>query len=188
MTKIKNNPIMKGASGMLGDTVVYREHRGKVIMSNRPKTGGILTPNQERAKSRFKSAVAYAKLMTADPVTKAEYQPSKTSKFTSAYSVALTDFLTAPKVNLIDAGRYGGQIGDEILIKAVDDFKVTQVQISIFAAGGNLLEQGVVALVPGTVEDFLYTATVANALLPGTKIVVTVRDKAGNVTTEEKIL
>jgi len=27
---------MKGASGILGDVVVYREFRGKLIMSNRP--------------------------------------------------------------------------------------------------------------------------------------------------------
>src|SRR5688500_1122766 len=102
MSKIKNNPIMKGASGMLGDTVVYREHRGTVIMSNRPKKGRVLTPNQELAKSRFTSAAAYAKKQIADPVTKAEYQPGPTSRLTSAYSVALTDYLKTPKENLIE--------------------------------------------------------------------------------------
>ena len=51
MSKIMNNPIMKGASGMLGDVVVYREVRGNLIMSNRPKRGRILTPTHEEAGS-----------------------------------------------------------------------------------------------------------------------------------------
>ncbi len=188
MSKIKNNPIMKGASGMLGDVVVYREVRGNVIMSNRPKKSGVLTPHQETARSRFLRAVQFAKRQTANPVTKAEYQPDANSRFFSAYSRAMADYLSSPIIHNIDASRYGGVIGDEVLIRATDDFKVTLVNVSIFSAGGNLLEQGDAVLLQDAVEDYVYTATVANAALPGTKVLVTVRDKPGNLTVEEKVL
>src|SRR5690606_39904960 len=108
MSKIKNNPIMKGASGMLGDVVVYRQLRGELIMSNRPKKREVLTPHQEKAKARFKRAVLYAKRQINDPVLKAFYQPRPSSRFTSAYAAAVGDFLSTPKVHEIDTTRYGG--------------------------------------------------------------------------------
>jgi len=37
MSKINNNPLLNGVSGMLGDVVVYRQVRGGVIMANKPK-------------------------------------------------------------------------------------------------------------------------------------------------------
>ncbi len=188
MTKIKNNPIMKGASGMLGDVVVYREHRGNVVMSNRPKRSSILTPSQEHARSNFLRAVKYAKRQVADPVAKVEYQPSPTSRFTSAYAVAVSDYLTAPTISLVDVSRYAGAVGDVIFIKASDDFKVVSVFVTILKADGSVLEQGEAVLQPDGVEEYDYTATVAFPKAPGMKVVVAVRDKPGNVTTEEKVL
>jgi hypothetical protein len=188
MTKIKNNPIMKGASGMLGDVVVYREHRGTLIMSNRPKKREVITAQQELVKSRFLRAVQYAKKQIADPVTKAEYQPGPQSRITSAYAAAVADYLSAPEITLVDAGKYGGAVGDKIFIRATDDFKVTTVQVSISQPDGTLIEQGDAILVPESTEDYVYTATVATVKAPGMKVVVTVHDKPGNITTEEKVL
>ncbi len=179
---------MKGVSGMLGDVVVYRELRGSVIMSNRPKKRELLTPQQEETKSRFLRAVAYAKRQIADPVSKALYQPSPHSRLTSAYAAAVADYLKAPEIRSIDTTRYAGAIGDEILIRAFDDFKVTSVLVSITSAAGNLLEQGVPELLLDSVDDYVYKATVANAVLPGTKISVVVRDKPGNTTVKEIVV
>jgi hypothetical protein len=187
MSKILNNPIMKGVSGMLGDVVVYREHRGTLVMSNRPRKRETLTPYQELAKSRFLRAVQYAKKQIADPVTKAEYTPSPQSRVTSAYAAAVADYLSVPKINLVDDAVYGGAVGDKIFIRATDDFKVTSVHVSIFKADGQLLEQGDAVLQPESVEDFTYTATVGIVKAPGMKILVTVRDKPGNITTAEKV-
>lgn len=179
---------MKGASGMLGNVVVYREHRGDLIMSNRPKKREVLTPHQSETRSKFLRAVQYAKRMIADPLTKAEYQPGPDSKLTSAYAAAMRDYLSAPVIHSINTSRYGGAVGDEILIKATDDFKVTALNVAIFNAQGNLLEQGNALLAQDSVEDYVYNATVANPLIPGTKVLVTVRDKPGNITVEERML
>jgi hypothetical protein len=99
MPKIDNNPIMKGASGMLGGVVVYRQFRGMTIMSNRPKKAKVITPHQQAIKSRFLLAVEYAKKQIADPVLKAKYEPDPGSKFTSAYVAAIADYLRSAKQN-----------------------------------------------------------------------------------------
>jgi hypothetical protein len=93
MPKINNNPIMKGARGMLGGVVVYRQFRGMTIMSNRPRKSKVITQHQQNIKSRFLLAVEYAKKQIADPVLKAKYQPDTGSKFTSAYVAAIADYL-----------------------------------------------------------------------------------------------
>lgn len=173
---------------MLGKVVVYREHRGKLVMSNRPKRTGILTPNQVQAKSRFLGAVKYAKKQMADPVSKQEYQPSPDSRFTSAYSRAVADFLTAPVISHVDVSRYQGAVGDKILIKASDDFKVTSVHVSILKPDGTLLEQGDAVLQDDSVDEYEYVATVAFPKAAGTKVIVAVRDKPANVTTSETVL
>ena len=180
---------MKGASGMLGDVVVYRQLRGELIMSNRPKKREVLTPHQEKAKARFKRAVLYAKRQINDPVLKAFYQPRPSSRFTSAYAAAVGDFLSTPKVHEIDTTRYGGAAGDEILLKATDqEFGLSSVRIAVFSAADVLLEEGDPVLQSDAAEDYVYTVTVVNNILPGTRIVVTVRDRPGNVTVEEKVL
>lgn len=184
MSKIKNNPIMKGVSGMLGAVVVYREYRGDVIMANRPKRRDVLTPHQEKTKSKFLRAVQYAKKQVADPVTKTEYQPGPQSRFTSAYSAALADYLGALVVTSIDNSLYSGAIGDTLLINATDNFKVTVVHVSIFSVDGTLLEQGNATLIENSIEEYAYTATV----VVGSKVLATVRDKPGNITVKEREL
>jgi hypothetical protein len=188
MSKIQNNPIMKGVSGMLGDVVVYRKHRDGVVMANRPRKRSVLSPKQQEAKTRFLRAVQYAKKQVADPILKAAYQPTGNSRFNSAYAAAVADYLGAPTVNSIDVSKYKGAINDMLLISASDNFKVTNVHVAIFRADKTLVEQGDAIVVPDGVEEFSYKATVANAVLAGSKIVVTVKDKPGNIVTEEKVL
>src|SRR6478736_6816710 len=118
MTKIKNNPLLKGASGMLGDVVVYRQVRGGVIMANRPKTTGNVTANQLAVREKFKKAANYAKKQIAVPASKAEYEAKITEKLNSAYAVAVKDFLTAPSVDQVDFSGYTGKVGDKILVQA----------------------------------------------------------------------
>src|SRR5688572_18839379 len=98
MTKIKNNPLLKGLSGMLGDVVVYRESKGQMIMSNRPKKPEVPTSHQIKTKSRFMMAVQYAKGQMQDPDAKAEYQMAVTNKVISAYGVAMADYLKGPEI------------------------------------------------------------------------------------------
>lgn len=173
---------------MLGDVVVYREVRGNLVMSNRPRKRDMLTPHQEKIKSRFMWAVEYAKSQIADPVSKALYQPNLQSRFTSAYAAALADYLSVPVIRSIDTSHYAGLVGDKIYFNTFDDFGVASAQISIYDADGNLLEQGEPVLMRDSREDYIYKATISNSSLPGTKVCITARDRPGNMAMEEKIL
>lgn len=60
----------------------------------------------------------------------------------SAYNVAVADFLNAPDIKEVDFSKYTGEVGSQITICAIDDFKVTDVQVEIFDSTGVLVERG----------------------------------------------
>lgn len=189
MSKIKNNPIMKGASGMLGKTVVYRQTKdGTTIMANKPKKTGVVTDKQLIIQAKFEEAAQYAAAQMKDPASKAEYAEAGASRNRSAHQAAMTDYLRKPRVLELNTDAYNGIIGDTINIRAFDDFKITSVQVRINSAAGVLIEQGAAMLLALTANHYRYTTTAANATRPGTRITVTLRDKPGNVTTSEKVL
>ena len=65
------------------------------------------------------------------------------------------------------------------MVRAVDDFRVTGVQVEIYSASGTLLEKGnAVQQVNGI--DWTYTATQANNPLAGSKIKAIATDVPGN--------
>ena len=100
------------------------------------------------------------------------------------YSRAVEDFLSSPVVKTIGTGNYTGAIGSQITVRAMDDFRVTGVQLEIRAANGTLLEKGnAVQHVNGV--DWTYTATQANNPLTGSKIKAIATDVPGNEGTLE---
>jgi hypothetical protein len=186
--KLINNPIMKGASGMLADTVVYREQNGQLIVANRPKKRDGLSDKQKVVKENFLNATYYAKGQVKNPVTKAEYATGITAKLPNAYSVALADFLKGPEITRVDASGYAGNAGDSIRITAVDNFKVTEVTVEIRANDDSLVEQGMAVVNPENpmLWDFTTTQSVAN--LAGTRVIVQAKDKPNNVTIKDLVL
>lgn len=172
---------------MLGGVIVYREVNGMTLMCNRPRKRNQLTPHQKAIRARFLLAVAYARDKMKDPDAKAAYAAGITSAKTNAYTVALTDYLTPPKVETIDISQYRGAIGDMVVIHATDDFKVASVQVAIYNPEGALLEKG--DAIPGEERPvWLYATTTSGADLPGTRFVAVARDNAGNTGTNEVIL
>jgi hypothetical protein len=189
MAKIKNNPLLKGLSGMLGDVVVFRETRGKMTMSNRPKKRGVPTDHQKLSKAKFLQAVQYAKGQMKDPVSKAEYEAAVSDKVISAYGVAVADYLKGPEITLIDVSGYQGKTGDPILINAIDNFKVTEVQVTIQSSVGIVIEEGPASQSPINGLSWQYVAKVAdNTPVAGRKIVVSAKDKPDNTTIKELVI
>jgi hypothetical protein len=189
MPKIGNNPIMQGLSGMLGDVVVYRQQRGVMVMSNRPKKRDEPTDHQKVQSSKFKRAAAYANGQMDIPEAKAEYDERiDNKKFLSGYSVAVADYLKGPEITLVDTSGYTGQAGDLILVDATDNFKVTSVNVEIRSAADALIEQGAAVQDPLNELSWNFTATQANAQLAGTKIIVKAKDKPNNITTKDMVL
>lgn len=187
MAKITNNPALFGASGKFGDIMVFRQLRGKTVFSYNKEKTGELSEKQLEVKARFNEAVTYAKTKIQDPLIKAEYEAKLGDKFTSAYSVAMADFLRVPEIKNINLVSYNGQVGDKILIRAVDDFKVVSVSVLITNPEGTIVESGSAILMDNGL-DWEYTTTVANPTYLGDKIRVQATDLPGNVVSEERTI
>jgi hypothetical protein len=132
-------------SGMLGESVTVRKVRGKVVVKNRPKRRlGSPTPGSklDEARARFLEATQYARQQISLAESKELYAKRVTHKKRSAFTVAMTDYLLAPKVHSIDTVDYHGAIGDTITVKATDDFMVTKVKVIITNATGAIIEEG----------------------------------------------
>jgi hypothetical protein len=184
MAIVKNNILTKGLSGVIGDTIVFKQVGNHTIVTSLPHQPSTQSDKQKTQRSKFQEAVLYAKGQIADPASKEEYALAAKADgdiFTHAYNVAVADFLHAPDIKEIDLSKYNGTIGSSITITVTDDFKVTDVQVIITNPDGSLVESGN-AVQQANVSDWLYTATVQNDVLAGDKITIKAHDKPGNET------
>jgi hypothetical protein len=184
MGQLKNNPMMSTASGMVGDTVVFRQVRGKTVIANRPTKGRTLNEKQQATVLRFKNAAQYAKGALANADLKAKYTAGISGSRFTARLVAISDYLNAPKVTEIDTTAYKGVVGNPITVTATDDFVVTKVTVNILSAGA-VVETGDAIQDPVAHQLWKYVATAA-AAPGGTTIQATAYDTAGNKTVLEK--
>jgi hypothetical protein len=187
MSKIDNNPLLKGASGMLGDTMFYRTINGQIQMANKPKKRKFFSPRQREIQAEFFKARNYAKRQLLNPDFRKLYETGVTLKKKSAYLVAMSDYLNAPEIDMVDTLSYKGNVGDVIEVEARDDFMVTAVKISITDGDGNLLEEGD-ARQAEIKEVWSYKATVANLAVKGSVVKAIAFDRPGNSTPLEVVL
>jgi hypothetical protein len=177
-----NNSVITGKfRGALGKELVFREWEGKTVVAKAPKAReGDPTPGQVQTQETFLLASRYAKAVIngQDQGIRDAYTEALRPR-QNLYSRAMEDFLSPPEVKNIGTGKYTGIIGSQIKVRAVDDFRVTGVQVEIQAANGTLLEKGdAIQQVNGV--DWTYTATQANNPLTGSKIKAIATDVPGN--------
>lgn len=94
-------------------------------------------------------------------------------------------FSECPRIDEIDVSHYTGQPSSYIQVRAVDDFTVAEVTVTIQIADGTEVESGAALLQPGTTW-WRYTATTVNESLEGDKIIVWVSDTPGNLSEGEQ--
>jgi hypothetical protein len=186
MAKQKNNVVTYGLSGKIGDLLIFRQVKGRTVVSKIPEMPKTATEKQQASRRRFQQATLYAKLAIEDPETKELYAAVANKgkdRGRTAYNVAVADFFNAPDIDTIDVSSYTGAAGDEIRIIASDDFLVKSTRVQIINADGSMVEEGEAVNSAGNL--WIYTATQNNESLDGDKIVVTVSDLPGNITQEE---
>lgn len=181
MPKIGNNPILKKVSGMLGDTIVFRQGPDGPIMANAPKKPKTVNQAQIALRERFLNAVQYGRRQMTKPEAKALYETGVDRKRKSAYTVAVSDYLAAPQIKQIDTDQYQGVIGQSINVHAADDFKVASVLVVIQTATGTEIERGEATLSEELRDVWIYTTKAENISLTDTLITVTAKDIPGNV-------
>jgi hypothetical protein len=182
MSQIYNNPLLQTITGMLGKTIVFRQWRGKIIVAKRPKKRKSDSKKQKIYIGKFREATQYAKKQMTIPESKAEYQTGINDRRHNAYTVALVDYLNAPKIHTIDVSNYHGAIGDTINIKATDDFRVTNVKVVIADSNGVVLEEGEAKPYGSKAIEWNFQATVNNPQYKGSMVVATALDKPMNST------
>ena len=186
MANSERNVIVHGLSGKVGDLVIFSRRHGKTILGKIPLRTGKVSADQKAAREKFLKAVSYAKTSLRDPDIKALYA-QKAGGGVTPFNLAIGDFFTPPVIVDIITAAYNGTAGSKIEVHATDDTKVTGVNVSILAADGSVIEEGV------AVEDaesgfWFYTTTVLNASLSGSKITVAAKDLPGNSTLAEKTI
>lgn len=100
-----------------------------------------LTESQKKENNRFKHAMDYARSQMAGPVAKAEYK-AKVKGLQRAINMAIADFYHPPAIKSIDLALCHGRQNDPVTIKAVDDFKVVKVTVTILDKQGIIVESG----------------------------------------------
>lgn len=177
MAKIRNNLVLHGLSGMLGKQVVIRKSKSGYIVAAAPHRSNVeLSDAQKATLERFRQAIAYARGAKSVP----EYEAAADARGLSSRNVAVADFMHAPEITKVDVSGYHGEVGQPIVVTAIDDVKVKSVGVLIAADDGTLVEKGAAVQSATDVTQWTFTATV-KASAKAVKIVVDAADLASHV-------
>ena len=105
MAKVRENIVMQGLSGTLGNQLVIKlDKAGRTIVSAKPHFNGDreFSPAQLMQQQAFREAAAYAKMVKGEElyIIKANGGPK------SSYNVALADWFNRPQRHLPARQRY----------------------------------------------------------------------------------
>lgn len=170
MAKVKINPLIAGLSGKIGKDLVFRQLRnGTTVLCTSPDfSNRVFSTGQLNHQSRFQQASVYAK---AAAKTQPVYAELARETFQPAYNLALSDWFHPPVIHSI---RWNGE---RLLVHATDNVRVAQVIVKIVNDKGDILEQG--GAIPSIENEWEYNPEAHG------KIVIEVKDLAGNVTRGE---
>jgi hypothetical protein len=95
MAEVKENYVVKGISGKVGNMMVYKIINGKTFMTKYPDRSKVnYTKEQIEFREIFAKAAKFASEIVSDPVKKSTY-PRQGRK--SIYHCALSDYMTEYK-------------------------------------------------------------------------------------------
>jgi hypothetical protein len=187
MAKIKRGAIIAGEiTGMLGDELVFRQRAGQVIVSAPPDFGRNRqwTEAQRGHHDSFRAAVLYGQRVVADAETKAEYARRAQGTPKNAFNLAVSDYMHAPEIEVVDVSGYKGDMGDGIRVRASDDFEVRGVHVRIVDGEGAVIEEGEAAQSADDPAYWAYTATV-DTEADHIKLLVSATDRPGHAGVKE---
>ncbi len=179
------HPSIKAMRGKTGQWI-YKKVGNTTYAADKPKASTKPpTTDQQEARDRFVLATNYAKAVVADPQSKALYEPASGALGKPVFALARKDALTRPRVMDIDLSAYNRQTGDTIAIRAVDDFEVTAVEVTI--RNGQVLESGTAVKSNDGLGRWIYTAT-TNAASGELTVEAVATDRPGNKGTKTEVL
>jgi hypothetical protein len=186
MAKVKNNIFLENLTGTIGKKMnIYNLNGQTIVRKAKKKKPFVATPKQIRAQHKFQDATDYASKAIQDPELKAAYAAIAPPGL-NAYNMALKDAYNPPVIERIDIDNYRGKVGDTVIIRATDIFRVYQVTVEICTMEGVVLEKGNAQLGRNG-KDWIYTALIEQVGLRGGKVIAMAEDVPGNKTHSEVI-
>lgn len=180
--KVKLNPMFESARGQIGD-LVFREMKGKTVVSRKPVITAAPTEGQIEARSRFKMAVDYGKGAMSGEDMRSLYKAAAKQRDLPVYAVMIADYFNAPTIHSLDLDGYTGQAGSVFGIIVTDDFAVASVTVQILDGFGNLVESGPASQAFDGPNRWNYNATAT--ITSDITIEVVARDFPGGVTVRQ---
>ncbi len=177
MAKVRNNIMVRGLSGAVGEQFVIRKDKaGRTIVGNMPEFDEKrqFTEAQVAHQEDFREAAAYGKGAKGQEVyaAKAEGTPM------TPYNVALADWFHEPEIKQIELSGWNGQAGQVIRIEAVDDVLVKQVTVVITDESGTVLEQGAAVQ---DADDLWWAYTTTQTASGTPKVIASAQDLPGHI-------
>ena len=156
----------------------YQTSRGKLISvpSLNRYQNGVPAKLRKPSLSRLRRAVTYACFAQGEDL----YIHKARRYGATGYSMALIDYLGAPKVLEIDVDRWTGEIGETIRVKARDNIAVAGMLVAIRDVEGNLLEAGQAAPFDFGSTWWRYETRSRVPMEPFPSVEVIARDRPGN--------
>jgi hypothetical protein len=182
MAKVILDPMIASISGRVGDQI-FKRVGNRTIVTRRPDMSHVVFSEAQLAyQERFRRAIAYLKMVRANPDLRAPYERAATLTDKTVHQLAVADFMRAPVIDKFELKYYAGRVSDPIVIDAHDDFEVAEVRLRIAGLDDVEIEQGPAVANRSESGRWVYIARAAVA--PGTRIfaTVTVSDHAGNRT------
>ena len=146
MAKSVPNASAGKLKGRIGD-LVYYELNGKPCVRGVPHREVPPTPAEKNNRDRFRAASKFAPSTLTDPTQKARYSAAAAKTGSTAYNVAVSDFMHAPVITEVDLTGFTGGAGQFIRIR-VEEKKIGAATVKVVIADRSqtVLEQGAASL------------------------------------------
>ncbi|MEO7991945.1 MAG: hypothetical protein ABI663_20510 [Chryseolinea sp.] len=168
MAIIKDNVLTEGLSGAFGNHFVFKQLRGKTVVSCRPAKPRTQSAQQKENRNRFRQASEWAKHILLEPDKKAYYQKkARKLRLPNAYTAAIADYMRSAKV--LQVNQYDNKMTFSVYKK---DFDLAQIDIVLNNDAGEKEKR----TLPRGESDFWLQQTELNA-----GVVVMITDAAGVV-------
>jgi hypothetical protein len=140
MAKVTLNTAIARLQGKFGD-VVFKQINGKLYATRPPRRRKTKpTANEKKRMKRFRAAHKYAQRVIADPALKAGYAAAAKRHRRRIYNIALSDYLTAPKLTAVASQPFNGI--EHITISTSNTYKVAAMHLVLRDAAGKVIERG----------------------------------------------
>ncbi|WP_163712919.1 hypothetical protein [Mangrovibacterium lignilyticum] len=189
MAKISGNPAVKGASGMVGGTLVYRKFGKETILASAPeKSSKEPSEKQVEQREKFRLANFYAARVKANPELLAAYRDAMIRRsYINVHSLIIADYFREPEIISFnqEVDETTSEVRIAVLVVAL--LQAKSVTLRIQTPDGTVLESGP-AVMEADQQIWLYSPADPAQLASGNLMEVEVTDYPGHLVTKSFVL